>query len=225
MKKTLLLLSGMLLFPGIAFCQIGIKTTTPQKTLHVNGSMQLTNELNLGGTATTAGTAGTAGQLLISNGAGAAPAWSDIESSGIAKIAALGLKPNIGASNFAANSERTIIFSTTPKIDTGLVTYNSSNGTFTIKKTGYYQFILSSSLNMDLNPSGQTAGTAQTFIIKGDQNFAQSSSGHGERTTNVYHTTAGLIFCDIGDIVKCSMNMTRNYRIGKASLAITYFGN
>jgi len=58
---------------------VGIKTTAPQKTLHVNGSFQVTNELNVGGDATTAGNAGTIGQILASNGPGAPPGWLDIE--------------------------------------------------------------------------------------------------------------------------------------------------
>lgn len=56
----------------------GIETETPQKTLHVNGSLQLTNELNLGGNATTVGTTGTTGQFLVSKGAGQAPTWNTI---------------------------------------------------------------------------------------------------------------------------------------------------
>ncbi|MFP3534461.1 hypothetical protein SB763_34470, partial [Burkholderia sp. SIMBA_042] len=32
---------------------IGIGTSTPQKQLHVNGALQLTNELNVGGNAST----------------------------------------------------------------------------------------------------------------------------------------------------------------------------
>jgi hypothetical protein len=43
--------------------------------MHVNGSLQVANELNVGGNATTAGSAGTAGQVLKSNGAGVAPSW------------------------------------------------------------------------------------------------------------------------------------------------------
>jgi len=57
---------------------VGIGTTTPQKKLHVNGSLQVTNELNVGGNGTTAGDAGTAGQVLTSGGAGAAPAWKSV---------------------------------------------------------------------------------------------------------------------------------------------------
>lgn len=55
--------------------RVGVLTTTPQRTMHVNGSLQITNELNLGGNATTAGSAGTTGQVLVSNGAGNAPSW------------------------------------------------------------------------------------------------------------------------------------------------------
>jgi hypothetical protein len=55
--------------------RIGMGTTTPQRKIHINGTLQLTNELNVGGNATTAGSAGTTGQVLVSNGAGNAPSW------------------------------------------------------------------------------------------------------------------------------------------------------
>ena len=55
--------------------RIGMGTTTPQRKVHINGTLQLTNELNVGGNASTAGSAGTAGQVLVSNGAGTAPSW------------------------------------------------------------------------------------------------------------------------------------------------------
>lgn len=76
MKKNLLL--GAFLVPLCLFSQVGIQTTTPQKTLHVNGSLQVVNEVNVGGNATTAGSAGTSGQILTSQGAGAAPVWQSL---------------------------------------------------------------------------------------------------------------------------------------------------
>jgi hypothetical protein len=69
------LLSGILFFPLIINGQVGVGTQTPQRTLHVNGSLQVVNEINLGGTASTAGSAGTTGQILASNGPGVAPSW------------------------------------------------------------------------------------------------------------------------------------------------------
>ncbi|MFP3507597.1 hypothetical protein, partial [Burkholderia sp. SIMBA_062] len=69
--------------------RIAINTSTPQETLHVNGTMQLASELNVGGNATTGGNPGTAGQILTSNGAGGAPKWADspIDADGTVNIA------------------------------------------------------------------------------------------------------------------------------------------
>ncbi|MGH1516827.1 hypothetical protein [Chryseobacterium sp. JK1] len=77
MKQNLLLI-GLSMFPLLAYSQVGINTPTPQKTLHVNGSLQLTNELNVGGDASTTGNAGTVGQVLKSNGPGLAPTWQTL---------------------------------------------------------------------------------------------------------------------------------------------------
>ncbi|HEX8574926.1 MAG TPA: hypothetical protein VF677_01395, partial [Flavobacterium sp.] len=57
---------------------VGIGTESPGRKFHVNGGLQVTNEINVGGTASTAGSAGSAGQYLKSNGAGAAPNWESL---------------------------------------------------------------------------------------------------------------------------------------------------
>lgn len=61
-----------------AFPQVGINTTSPQKSLHVNGSLQFTNELSIGGDSSTPGNPGIAGQVLKSNGPGQAPSWQKV---------------------------------------------------------------------------------------------------------------------------------------------------
>jgi len=57
--------------------RVGIGTTTPQRKLHVTGPLQVTNEINVGGTGTTAGSAGANGQILTSGGAATAPSWEN----------------------------------------------------------------------------------------------------------------------------------------------------
>lgn len=57
---------------------VGVGTTTPSSTLHVNGDMTVTKELKVGGTIDTAGNPGTSGQILKSTGPNTAPEWSDI---------------------------------------------------------------------------------------------------------------------------------------------------
>lgn len=64
MKKHLFF--GTLLFSLSLCAQVGIRTATPQKSLHVNGSLQVVNEINVGENATTAGSPGTTGQILKS---------------------------------------------------------------------------------------------------------------------------------------------------------------
>jgi hypothetical protein len=63
----------------LSFGQVGVNTETPQKTLHVNGSLQVTNELNVGGTASASGDPGDPGQYLQSQGPNAAPIWGPID--------------------------------------------------------------------------------------------------------------------------------------------------
>lgn len=76
MKNLLILL--ILVYSTILFSQVGVATETPQKTLHVNGSLQITNELNVGGNATTEGNAGTRGQVLTSQGSENSPQWTSL---------------------------------------------------------------------------------------------------------------------------------------------------
>ncbi|MBP1165634.1 MULTISPECIES: hypothetical protein [unclassified Chryseobacterium] len=76
-----LLSIGLTFCSGFAFSQagnVGINTPTPQKTLHVNGSLQVTNEFNLGGTASTAGSPGLTNQVLVSQGAGNPVIWKNV---------------------------------------------------------------------------------------------------------------------------------------------------
>ncbi|MCT2562081.1 hypothetical protein [Chryseobacterium herbae] len=76
MKKIIII--GALVSSLFASSQVGIQTSTPQKTLHINGSLQITSELNVGGNAATAGNAGNAGQVLKSSGAGMPPVWQNL---------------------------------------------------------------------------------------------------------------------------------------------------
>lgn len=216
--------------------RIGIGTATPLKKLHVNGALQLTNELNVGGDDATAGTAGASGQILKSNGAGAAPAWTTLEDANVVQLSTLALKnstyqPDTEVYNntYAAGSWNTVVWNTTPKIDNTKLVYNNTTGLFTVVKAGYYQVLASTHLNMSLNPTtdgGHTSGTAQTVIKKNTTTIASSTSSHGERTDNVYHTVAGAAYFNSSDTISLQMIMTRRYRIagGDSFITITYLG-
>lgn len=232
-KTKLLFLIAMTASSVSLSSQVGINTTTPQSTLHVNGALQVTSELNVGGNATTTGSAGASGQILTSKGAGAAPAWSTLEDSGVVSLSSLALKnstyqPNttVYASTYAANTWNTVVWNTAPKLDNAKLSYSNTTGVFTVLKAGYYQVLASTHLNMSLNPADNTSGTAQTVIQKNTIGIAYTNTGHGERTNDVFHTIAGAAYFNAGDNIRLQMSMTRRCRIagGDSFISITYLG-
>lgn len=78
MKRQMIVLAVLLMTGAALKAQVGIKTETPQETLHVNGSLQVTSELNVGGNAATAGNPGNSGEVLVSKGANTAPSWQPL---------------------------------------------------------------------------------------------------------------------------------------------------
>jgi hypothetical protein len=74
MKKHISFLG--LILCTLSFGQTGVNTNTPQKELHVNGSLQLTSELNMGGNASTSGDTGIRRKYLQSQGPNATPIWN-----------------------------------------------------------------------------------------------------------------------------------------------------
>lgn len=75
MKNILFLLS---LYCSLLHAQQGIGTPTPQETFHVNGTLQVTNSMKVGGDANTKGSSGLPDQILKSNGPNEAASWEPI---------------------------------------------------------------------------------------------------------------------------------------------------
>ncbi len=80
MKKIAASLIG-LLFCTILFAQnVGIGNNAPTQKLDITGNLRVSGAIMPGGTA------GTSGQVLTSNGAGAAPTWEDLAATGGGKF-------------------------------------------------------------------------------------------------------------------------------------------
>ncbi len=79
MKKILsTTLLFTLLYPSRTYSQLGIGTETPQEMLHINGNLQVTKEISLGGDEQTEGNVGIEGEVMVSRGPGFSPEWKDI---------------------------------------------------------------------------------------------------------------------------------------------------
>ncbi|MBB4805929.1 hypothetical protein HNP38_001201 [Chryseobacterium defluvii] len=223
MKK--IILSQALLASLFAFSQVGINTSTPQKTLHVNGALQVTNELNLGGNASAAGNPGTAGQIIKSNGPGAAPSWVDLEQVFIPKTTVVGVKNNISPPNgsFAGGPYNTLVFNSIPKIDNSNATYNAATGIFTIVKAGYYQVVVYLTYDLNTNPNGETAGTASSIIeTVAGVGIAKNRTNHSERTPEVYHNLVGTAYLAAGTQFWVRGAHTRQYKLSNSTISVSY---
>lgn len=64
----IIITSTLLAVNSLCYSQIGIKTLTPEKTLDVNGGLNVRKELRLGGNEITKGSAGTPGQIFSVTG-------------------------------------------------------------------------------------------------------------------------------------------------------------
>lgn len=217
--------------------QVGIKTPTPQNTLHVNGSLQVVKDLNVGGDAQTKGNSGNKGEVLMSNGTGNAPVWKSIESENFLKVIYVGNKDNISPAsgsytgthstpvNTHENYAQTYIFNVTNKIDTAYLTYNSSTGLFTVVRPGFYNIVPYVTYDLNLNPNGQTAGTANSYIQKVSPaltTLAGISTGHGERTTGLNHNLSSINFFTTGDTFRIRCRYTQNFRLSSGNIHISY---
>jgi len=169
MKYILIFMFLVCVFPNYA--QTGVDTKTPQKTLHVNGALQVTSEVNVGGTGTTQGSAGTSGQLLVSNSANQAPSWQTIN---VPKLPVLSTGTVIAitgeymiAQEIAATMTQnsTVVFVTAGPVTAipylvneaidnhSTFTSNASGNSFTVSANGVYQIMMNFSLTAPVGTS------------------------------------------------------------------------
>ncbi|ASE63923.1 MULTISPECIES: hypothetical protein [Chryseobacterium] len=236
MKKKLLYMA-LLVMSISSYAQVGIHTSTPQHSLHVNGSLQVVKDINVGGNANTKGSSGNRGEFLMSNGAGNAPVWRNIESENFLKVIYVGNKNDISpASGSYTGSHtapvsthesysQTYIFNVSNKIDTSYLTYNSGTGLFTVVKAGFYNIVPYVTYDLNLNPSGQTAGTANSYIQRvapSQTTLAGISTGHGERTTGLNHNLSSINFFNPGDTFRIRCRYTQNFRLSGGNIHISY---
>jgi hypothetical protein len=78
MRKNKILYLLFLLNITISNAQIGINVLEPLANLHINGNIQITKDIRLGGDSSILGNAGEKGQVLMSNGENIAPQWTTL---------------------------------------------------------------------------------------------------------------------------------------------------
>ncbi|KFF17032.1 hypothetical protein [Chryseobacterium sp. JM1] len=236
MKKTLLYMA-LLVMSLNAHAQVGIETPTPQSTLHVNGSLQVVKDFNVGGNAKTRGNSGNRGEVLMSTGAGSAPTWGTIESQNFLKVVFVGNKtdtnPSTGSytgtgSNPVSTHDsyaKSYVYNVSNKVDNTYLKYNSTTGLFTVVKPGFYNIVPYITYDLSLNGNGYTAGTAKSSIQKvspATETLASISTGHGERTLAVNHNLSSITYFNKDDTFRVRCVYTQSFRLSAGNIHISY---
>lgn len=216
MKKKITLY--LILFSSLSYAQIGINTTTPQKTLHVNGTLELTKELNVGGDSITSGNSGNSGQILTSLGSNKAPIWDNsiTTSNGIQKL--VGFSLNSNSLSGTANTFKTITYDNINHLDSGYLTYNA-NGSFTVNTSGYY--------NIDIYTYSTFTNGGGVFtmnILKNSAILFNVTKTYVGGNTSAGNKLTGISYLNAGDIIVTQEKYGLSFTITSASISFTYLG-
>ncbi len=220
MKKATLLI--LLAVATMSYAQVGIATNNPKADLHINGKLQITNDLNTGGTAATVGNSGKTNEMLFSQGPGLPPIWRNTEDINVPQEIVF-LKKQKTTTLFAANTTSTLSFDNVNLTDAKITLNDTvSPSNFTIKKKGNYQFSIYVRYRVDPSDS---SGIATTNFLKNATIIGGQTSGYANGITYIDQNFSYTGKYDVNDIMHITTNYTKSHIIEKASVAIQYLGN
>lgn len=224
LKNIFTLLLAFFMFISVQSQNVGIGTTTPKATLHVQGDLQFTQALHLGGTPSSAGSVGTAGTFVTSQGNSLA--WKTLDDLDIPASAAYAYMTTPQSTTTAANTYSVVNFPNTPAshffADSEYISYDPATSKFTILKPGIYNF----SIHVRYKRTSTTEDVAKTVIRLGDSLSSilgkldtpvtvQPSTGNENQTIDVNLTfdppplTAGTVFWLEGLLLHNSFTIDR----------------
>lgn len=216
MKK--IIVTAVLLITHLVSAQVGIHTQTPQATLHIQGNMQFTNSLYLGGTETTPGNPGNSNEVLASQGEGKPPVWIKLEDRDVSKVVDIGKQPSAHSGN---GFVWTKIGFNNSLINNEYITYNSATRVFTVNKAGYYDISTYAKIVVTEAPY---SGTSVLSISEYPSaiSLVRNSIGNPENSTTIYPSISNIVFLTAGQQFAVEAVHTRSYNVSLGNISIIY---
>ena len=223
MKKKIYLLTlwGISL---AAYSQIGINVESPKTTLDIGGSLQITNELHLGGNGSTKGSAGNFDDVLTSQGVGKSPLWKSLPDMNVPTIIYSTAKrysnsekpniaPNIGYQVFLPNNS----------LDLNLIQF-VDNTTLRVIKAGTY--LITYNVNVTVSET-LTDGTLITYVSKQQTTekgigMLQKNSAYAVAPKPISVNSAGVVLLEAGTKLRFMFSHTRTTTLDQYAVTITF---
>ncbi len=216
MKK--IIVTAVLLITHLVSAQVGIHTQTPKATLHIQGNMQFTNSLYLGGTATTPGNPGESNEVLASQGEGKPPVWIKLEDRDVSKVVEIGKQPSTHSGN---GFTWTGIGFNNSLINNEYITYNPATRLFTVIKEGYYDISASAKIVVTETLYAGTSGLSIREYPSNNHIF-RNSIGNPEGRDTIYSSISNIVYLTAGQQFAVAAVHTRNYNVSLGSISIIY---
>lgn len=203
------------------FAQVGINTSSPKSTLHLNGSLQITKDLNVGGTDTSSGYSGKEGEILTSNGVGKSPEWIEPNKINIPQVINISNRTTTGTL-VNANTAWNIQFNHVDHDLSSYITYNTSNYTFIINKSGYYLVNSNAKATIICGANNACGGTYKLSLSRNGAGISANSTGYDSTNKEMQENLSTTTFFNKGDIIRVAISYTRNMYTNEASVSFTY---
>jgi len=162
------------------------------------------------------------GQMLISQGPGNPSQWVSMEEAHIPTVNMVAMRSTTSTKR-TGGIFSTVGFNQIPHVFD--IEYDSSSAVFTVKKAGYYQVNVYNTLNVRIDSSIETDGTASTVIYKNPSTVELGTSAwYQNGTSSLSQSFSGILYFGEDDAFTIRTTYTRDYYVTKGSVSMTYFG-
>ncbi len=206
---------------SLALGQIGVNVNSPKSTLHVDGSVQVTNSLNLGGNDKTPGDPGKTGTFLVSQGEGQPAMWATPVTLNIPSVSGIA-KTNLSINNIIARSATTFKYNNQKRINPEVLSYNTTTGEYTIKKEGYYMINANATISVSSSESNTDGSLTFSLFINNVQTLTVLGAFPNSAPNPMRESLAGIYYLKANDTFFLRVNHTRSYNLVDGNISITY---
>ena len=213
-----------MLLANVGFSQLGINVENPQALVHVDGDVQVTNSIVVGGDENKVGDSGNKGAFLMSQGKGKSAVWATPLSLNIPSVSAIA-KTNESINTIPARNEITLKYNSQDRIDSELLNYDYTTGKFTILRAGYYLINANASISVSSLESSTDGSLTFGLNLNNQKTLSVLAAFPNSSPNPIGESLSGIYYMNLNDSFYMRLNFTRRYNFINSNISVTYLFN